>query len=157
MDTKRLERVWQQVRGESAAPVCTKEDREEQTLAAFLADEDRDRALYGALAARCAGPAGRTLARLRDDEARHWRALQREFFLLTGNSAPAGRRKAERTAGVLSALRRAALRERQGADAYLRAAGETASPRLGALYRRLAGDEARHARELLALLEKAME
>ncbi len=154
MEREIFERVWDRVRGAQSRPP-RRADPQRAALEGFIAGEGRDAAFYRALARRCSGDCRAEALRAARDEERHRKALGTEYYLLYGDSF-LPRCSAPETAGVLSAARRAAVEEEKGAAAYRRAAGETQSPRLRALYESLARDEERHAAVFRRLVAQAL-
>lgn len=148
-----FDRVWRRVTGEAEAPEA-QDNGDVETLREFIADESRDEAFYLALAKR-AGRASRMLRGIAADERGHKRALQMEYFMLTGDSCAVAP-SCPVVDPVLDAMRRAYGNELKGAKNYLAAADETKSERLGEIYRRHASDEKSHAEALRSLIFTAL-
>lgn len=132
--------VWRRVCGEPAAkgPANALE-----SLRGFIADETCAAAFYEACAARFT-PYSTRLKQLARDERGHLRALQTEYFLLTGEryippkTCPLPR-------GGLRALRAAYCDELSAVLAYRKAADAANDEALAGIYRKNASDEERHA------------
>ena len=122
-----------------------------EKLRRFMDDEACDAQLYTALAARCVN-ARRTLLCIAADEKRHLRKLKARYFILTGETYdPPGTCPLIRS--VSDALRLKYAGEREGAEAYREAAGDTADPELRDTYLALSQDEARHSKTIEHLIE----
>lgn len=124
-------------------------------LQGFIAHERADGQTYRLLARRAGGGAGRTLAAMAADEARHARRLTAAYFLISGVRFTPGAGAAlspERT--YPGALRERFSAERQGAERYRTAASRTDDPCLKELFLELGADEEAHARLILDLLEQ---
>ncbi len=149
--------VWQRVTG-AVTGVETQRPREEaERLAAFIRNENRDMAFYGALAERSSPLCRDHILRIARDEQGHLLDLQTEYFLLTGDSCPVSPPSQHGSpAGLLSALRGAYDNELQGAAASEAAAGQTPRDDLKELYRRHAEEERAHAVILYRLIRQAL-
>lgn len=118
--------------------------------------ERNDEQTYRLLARRVGGGAGRTLAAMAADEARHARRLGAAYFLISGvRFRPEGAACLPPEGTYLSALRSRFLAEQRGAGIYRTAAGRTDDPCLRELFTELAEDETAHARLIRDLLEQA--
>lgn len=148
-----FEDVWRRVRGEAppAVPARTVPMPQTHTLCALMDEKCAQSRLYTALA-RCCGASRNDLERLAREERRQFRALQLEYFLITGACHRAGAGCAHFT-DVKNGLRMAWLQERELA---VRMEGEAASA--GATLRetlqRLAKEDEAHARTLYAVLQR---
>ena len=142
-------RVWDRVLGVAPPPAADAPS----ALRALMDAERSSQLLYTALLRRCAQQSRAVLTKLADDEARHLRALQLEYFLLLGECYSPAERHPEQQ-GILSALRMAYLGEKKSGAEYLAAAEREAER--APLYRALAGEELCHAEALRKLIEKAM-
>jgi len=123
-----------------------------EALRRFIEQKSASAEFYSALAARCR-PASELLRRFACCERRHLRALQAEYFILTGDSLACDTAKPH-ICGVLSALRQAYLDEKAAHREFLRAAEKTDSENLSALLRSIAADDAEHARKLRELIKR---
>lgn len=139
-----LARVWERVRGqEGDAP----EDRLPALLARFIRNASAAGKMYQLLAMKTRGSdAERTFRRLAREEADSERRLQREFFLLTGDTwaAPVVRPSAPSVPG---AVREAHFLELENERLL------SSSEQLP-LFRELAARERAHAASLRRLLER---
>ncbi len=125
-------------------------------LQEFITHERNDEQTYRLLARRVGGGAGRTLAAMATDEARHARRLGAAYFLISGvRFRPEGAACLPPEGTYFSALRDRFLAEQRGAGIYRTAAGRTDDPCLKELFTELAEDETAHARLLRGLLEQA--
>ncbi|MEG1789631.1 MAG: ferritin family protein [Oscillospiraceae bacterium] len=149
-----FDRVWSRVTGEACRTAEPPVHDDIPTLREFINDEARDAGYYALLSRRMPG-AARTLMCISRDERVHLRELQVEYFLLCGDSSPTCE-SCPLFCGTLKALRMAYGSECAGAAAYLKAAEETGSECLRALYREHAADETRHAEILRELISRVM-
>lgn len=143
-----FEDVWRRVRGE-APPAVPAKTAQTHTLCALMDEKCAQSRLYAALA-RCCTASRNDLERLAREERRQFRALQLEYFLITGACHRAGAGCAHFT-DVKSGLRMAWLQEKESAAALERAA-LSAEETLRETLLRLAKEDAAHARRLYALL-----
>ena len=143
-----FEAVWRRVRGE-APPAVPAKTAQTHTLCARMDEKCAQSRLYAALA-RCCGASRNDLDYLAREERRQFRALQLEYFLITGACHRAGASCAHFT-DVKSGLRMAWLQEKESAAALERAA-LSAEETLRETLLRLAKEDAAHARRLYALL-----
>lgn len=146
-----FEDVWRRVRGEAppAVPAKTVQMPQAQSLCARMDEKCAQSRLYAALA-RCCSPLRSELDCLAREERRQFRALQLEYFLITGACHRAGA-SCPRFTDVKSGLRMAWLQEKESAAALERAA-LSAEETLRETLLRLAKEDAAHARRLYALL-----
>lgn len=113
-------------------------------LEEYIESERYTHALYRALASECHGEAAAMLRRMSADEARHLKAMQMEYYLLTGDSLPG---KAPMISGTLQEnLRRAYSGEWGAAEDYAREAERCDDEALKKLYLSQSEDELRHRR-----------
>ena len=119
-----------------------------------IAEELETTRFYQALSHRVPAALAPTLAALAAQELRHAKRLGAACFLISGVRYWPDRRTAVPRGAWMALLRQAFAAEQQTAAAYCASAEETLDPALGALYRELAGDEARHAGVLLDLFER---
>ena len=143
-----FEAVWRRVRGE-APPAVPAKTPQTHTLCALMDEKCAQSRLYMALA-RCCSPLRSELDCLAREERRQFRALQLEYFLITGACHSAGASCAHFT-DVKNGLRMAWLREKESAAALERAA-LSAEETLRETLLRLAKEDEAHARRLYALL-----
>lgn len=121
----------------------------------MMDDEYTSAQFYTALAKRFSRQNCERLLQAARDEAGHLRALQMEYFLLTGDSYTPTARDIE-IRSCLSALRDGYHAERKAYDTYMEMAQDTSSTELAAVFIANAADEARHAQMLRGLIEKAL-
>lgn len=143
-----FEDVWRRVRGE-APPAVPAKTAQTHTLCARMDEKCAQSRLYAALA-RCCTASRNDLERLAREERRQFRALQLEYFLITGACHRAGAGCAHFT-DVKSGLRMAWLQEKESAAALERAA-LSAEETLRETLLRLAKEDEAHARTLYAVL-----
>ena len=124
-------------------------------LCEMMDNELASEQFYRQLAPKFSKQPAHRLLQAAQDEARHLRALQMEYFLLTGDSYSPSAENAE-IPGCLSALRSGYHAERTAYDGYMAAAQETASTALAAVFIDNAADEARHAQMLREMIGKAL-
>lgn len=120
-------------------------------LEGYIESERFTHALYRRLAAMCRGEASQTLRRMSEDEARHLRAMQMEYYLLTGDTLPEGK-PPEISGSLQDNLRMAYSGEWEAACGYAREAERSSDAALKKLYLAQSEDEMRHraqARELV--------
>lgn len=110
---------------------------------------------YRELAPKFMKQQSRRLLQTAQDEARHLRALQMEYFLLTGDSYSPAAENAVITSR-LSALRDGYHAERATYESYMEAAQATGSTALAAVFIANAADEARHAQMLREMISRAL-
>ena len=89
------------------------------------------------------------------DEYRHQMRLQKVYFILTGDSY-APKVKVKPITSMLTALRERYIAEDKANSGYEKAAQMTENAKLAALYKELAADEARHAKNIDNLIEKVI-
>lgn len=121
----------------------------------IMDDEYTSMQFYNALAKKFSRQNCDRLLQTARDEAGHLRALQMEYFLLTGDSYTPSAREIE-IRGRLSALRDGYHAERKAYDTYMEMAQDTSSTELAAVFIANAADEARHAQMLRSLIEKVL-
>ncbi len=143
-----FEAVWRRVRGE-APPAVPAKTAQTHTLCALMDEKCAQSRLYAALA-RCCSPLRSELDCLAREERRQFRALQLEYFLITGACHSAGA-SCPRFTDVKNGLRMAWLQER-GSAAALERAALSAEETLRETLLRLAKEDEAHARRLYALL-----
>ncbi len=144
------ERVSEQQGTDTAAPDCA--PGESERLRAFMLSAGNAAALYTELARRFRGAAP-VLTRLAADERAHLRALELEYYLLTGDSFTLLTRQPD-SGELLSTLRSAWQAEGRSEQSYLHAASIS---ELGPLYRAHAENERRHRAMLRELISRIMQ
>lgn len=145
-----FEAVWRRVRGE-APPAVPAKTAQTHTLCALMDEKCAQSRLYAALA-RCCTASRNDLERLAREERRQFRALQLEYFLITGACHRAGA-SCPRFTDVKNGLRMAWLQEKESAAALERAA-LSAEETLRETLLRLAKEDEAHARTLYAMLQR---
>ena len=154
-DTENLSRVLERI--------CSRPEGRETAqagsgrLGEFIRQEAASAAMYTLLAIKTrGGPAEAVFKRAAQDERRHEKLLQTEYFLLEGDTYPAA--KEEPSAPyLLEAVRRQYIDEKRAAEAYEAAAKASSDGRAAAMYRELARDERRHAAAMRALVERIID
>ena len=144
---EKLACVWPRVTGEALPK------QEADPLRQLIEGERASMAYYARITAISRGPCRKMALLHLEEEKRHFRALQTEYFLRHGDSCPAPR-PAEKRTPLLSLLREVCRAELSGAEAYRQAA--QSDPALAPLYTRHAADEARHGEVLRRFIEKAI-
>lgn len=140
MDTELLRSVWQRVTGNESTP--------EALLSESIRNAVRIRAAGKRLSAQCSA-----LNRLIRDESETVRALQREAFLLTGDTAPVPGEEQEK-AQFLESFREIFRMVEQAASLLETMAVGPFSHRQQELFSRLACRERKHAAWLEQLLSR---
>ena len=155
-DLENLADVWLRVDASSPSEPADGELQDVLTLRRFIDDEESDMRAYLRLAKMaCGTPAAAVFIRTAADERRHAKRLMTEHFLLTGDTY-APNVKTPDDEPLLTSVRNRYIGEREGSAAYKKAAEETKTPRLSAIYSELAADERRHAAAMLCLIERLM-
>ena len=155
MDMERLDRVMRRVRGEEG-PSCPLNGDREILISQIRAEEGSLRQ-YDRLRQRCNGRPRVILTQLWADEQRHHRNLQAEYLARYGDTLlPEKPMPPVDGRGLLSAVGKLREQELAGAEAYRRAARDTADRHLAHLYEKHAREEERHAHALTELLHRAM-
>lgn len=111
-------------------------------LEKYIADEAYSQALYAALAGRCSGNMAATLRAMSADEGRHLKAMQMEYYLLTGDSCPT--RKNGPEGETCELMRGAYAGELEAAEGYEREARMQCDGALRELFLAQSADERRH-------------
>lgn len=149
-----FEMVWKRVRGEDA-PQCPLQDSGTvDVLHRYMDEKCEQAALYTALARCCSAPMQSVLLRLCSAEKKHFRCIQLEHFLLTGECYRPSEQRIK-TDGFLPGLRLAWLREKESAQRLQ----HDAAAFHGTLQETLlciAKEDACHAAELYALLKRCL-
>ena len=112
-------------------------------LMEFMDDEAMTCAFYKALAGRFTGPCRAALLKTAAEEKAHFKKLQVEYFLLTGDSYTPKKHTID-IDGPVSALRQAWLGEQKSAAGYMSASLDAKSSRLRDMFGDLSADETRH-------------
>ena len=120
----------------------------------YIESEARSRALYAALACRMGGRAGAVLRSMSADEGRHLRAMQTEYYLLTGDSLACVRPDISGDSQEL--LRRAYAVELAAAEGYAAEAEKHTDGALRALFLAQSRDERCHRHRIKMLLGSAL-
>ena len=123
-------------------------------LEKYIADEHYSGALYAALARRCEGRQAAMLRAMSADEARHLRAMQMEYYLLTGDSLRCA--DADVAGDSCELLRGAYAGEAEAAEGYAREARLCADEELKKLYMAQSADEWRHRANVKKILGSAL-
>ena len=126
------------------------EDSYAKRLKKYIEDEQRSMALYTCLARRFGGRRGEMLRAMSADEGRHLRAMQMEYYLLTGDSLPTS--PAEVSGDGWELLRKAYAGEGEAAEGYAREAEMHSDEALAALFSSQSADECRHRANVKKLL-----
>ena len=111
-------------------------------LEGYIESEAYSAALYAALATRCGGSRAGMLRAMGEDERRHLKAMQMEYYLLTGDSRCPG--KIRISADTQELLRSAYSGEGDAAEGYEREAQMHRDEALCKVYRDQGADERRH-------------
>ncbi len=142
--------VWARVTGTACQAGAPAGPLTAQELLSLMQYEKNDCAAYRSYARMAGGRDAQLLCRIAADEADHYRRLHAMYFLLTGKCACLQAEKPSCTACLTEALRSAYALERRAAETYEKAARRW--PEMADELTRIADDEARHARELRALI-----
>ena len=121
-------------------------------LKSYIQSEIYTRTLYRQLASKCHGETAALLRRMGADEDRHLKAMQMEYYLLTGDTMPIV--KPEINGSLQENLRLAYAGEWGAAEGYAREAVKSEDLQLQKLYLEQSRDELRHRRALKCLLGK---
>lgn len=121
-------------------------------LEKYIQSEICTHTLYRQLASKCHGEAAALLLRMSAEEARHLRAMQMEYYLLTGDTMPIV--KPEINGSLQENLRLAYSGEWGAAEDYAREADEHSDAALKRLFLAQSRDELRHRRILKGMLGK---
>ena len=111
-------------------------------LEKYIADEAFTKQMYGALARRCGGSMAAALRSISADEDRHLKAMQMEYYLLTGDSVCT--EKHEHGGEFAELLRLAYSGEGGAAEEYGREAEMHGEESLRKLFLAQSADESRH-------------
>lgn len=111
-------------------------------LEGYIRSECYTHAMYKALAGRCRGSMAAALRGMSEDEHRHLKAMQMEYYLLTGDSLCC--EKAEVEGELCELLRRAYEGEGGAAEGYADEARFCTDEKLKKLYMAQSADETRH-------------
>ena len=155
-EIKNISKVWERVYSDDGVTEAPQDQGQSLTamLREFIDDEAMDAATYTLLAVKTKGtPGEKLLKNLAEDERRHERSLQSEYFLLTGDTWTP-RKRYPSAPYLLSALRERFIAEQRGADKYEETAKTVTDEQLRTVLFELARDERRHARELRRLVER---
>lgn len=122
-------------------------------LEGYIATERYTHAMYLRLAGLCKGEMSAALRRISADEWRHLKAMQMEYYLLTGDTCPE-RERIDTSGEMLELLRRAYSGEWEAADGYADEAERCADEKLRELYLAQSADEKRHRCMVKAMAER---
>ncbi len=153
-DLDNLSRVWLRVKGsdQKEAPG----DGFLGKLRTYINMEAAHADMYTLLAIKSkGGPAERVFKRAAEDERRHEKLLQTEYFLLSGDTLVPDSIKPS-AAYLIEAVRQQYMEELRGAAGYEKEARSAADARTAALFTQLTRDERRHAAAMRALVERLM-
>lgn len=157
-DSEGFRRVWSRVEStdpsvEASGLYCT--ERQSDAIRALIAKKRACSAECRRLSAKSTGSAHKLLGRIYSDALKHERALQAQYFILTGDTCPTGREQ-RRTGGLMSGLRELLLLIQECAQALedlARAAPDTASAQT---FRQLAASDRKQTSELRKLIENSI-
>lgn len=149
-----FESVWSRVAGDPPTKSGQASDCDEVTLRSLIVAEATALDFYRKLAAR-SSTSRRIFAGIAEDEQRHLRHLQTEYYLLTGDSYMPPE-SCPLLRGGLSDLRHACLTKREAERTYLDEAGRTERDKLAQMYRNHSNDESRHAEIIRKLIMRAV-
>ena len=121
-----------------------------QRLEEYIRDEAHSAELYAGLSTRCGGKYRETLRAMSGDEERHLRAMQTEYFLLTGSSIALSAEKQE--GQVVELLRGAWIGDGRAAEANEREVGLCPAEEGKRLFLSQSADERRHREKLKQIL-----
>lgn len=155
-----LARQESQLPGASQDPCCMGSAAAEmlEVLTGFIEEELEDRRYYLALSRRAPAWARQRLRDIAADEGAHARRLMAAHYLITGQCyRPAVAGGAVSVGRWCPALRERYHMEACGGMNYARSADGTTDPCLAKLLNELSDDEYRHAGELMAMLERAIQ
>lgn len=155
-----LARQESQLPGAAQNPCCMGSAAAEmlEVLTGFIEEELADRRYFLAMSRQAPSWARQRLRDIAADEGAHARRLMAAHYLITGQCY-----RPAITGGAVSVGRWCpALRERYHIEAcsgmnYARSADGTTDPCLAKLLNELSADEYRHAEELMAMLERAIQ
>ncbi len=119
-------------------------------LEKYIADEHYSMVLYAFLARRCEGRYAAMLRAMSEDEARHLRAMQMEYYLLTGDSLRCD--NVDMTGDSCEKLRSAYGGEAGAAEGYAREAEMHHDGALKKVFLAQSADEWRHRANVKKLL-----
>ena len=158
--TAAMARQESQLPGAAQNPCCMGSAAAEmlEVLTGFIEEELADRRYYLALSRQAPAWARQRLRDIAADEGNHARRLMAAYYLITGTcyrpAVPGGRISLGRWC---PSLRERYHMEACGGMNYVRAADGTTDPCLAKLLNELSADEYRHAEELMAMLERAIQ
>lgn len=155
-----LARQESQLPGASQDPCCMGSAAAEmlEVLTGFIEEELEDRRYYLAMSRQAPAWARQRLRDIAADEGAHARRLMAAHYLITGQCyRPAVAGGAVTIGRWCPALRERYHMEACGGMNYARSADGTTDPCLAKLLNELSEDEYRHARELMAMLERSIQ
>lgn len=112
-------------------------------LESYIESERYTHALYKRLSGMCKGDMSVHLRRMSEDEGRHLKAMQTEYYLLTGDTCPE-KNRVDTGGDFLECLRRAYSGELGAAEGYADEAEKCHDEALRRLYLVQSADEHRH-------------
>ena len=145
---KKFDEVWGRVTGT--------ESSDSETLKTMMEYEYTDWYIYSTLAKKYTGELRTRFLEMAKDEQRHFRILNARYYMLTGHKHTAKKPETPAYSSVSELLRIRYKTECEASSGYLKAADETHTADICALYRANAADEEKHARTVLLLLGNAI-
>ena len=141
---KKFDEVWGRVTGN--------ESSDTEALKTMMEYEYTDWYTYSALAKKYTGELRTRFTEMAKDEQRHFRMLSARYYILTGLKYTVKNPKMPSYSSIHELLMLRYKTECEASAGYLKAANETATADICALYRANAADEEKHARTALYLL-----
>lgn len=141
---KKFDEVWGRVTGS--------EPSEAETLKTLMECEYTDWYIYSALAKKYTGELRTRFTEMAKDEQRHFRMLSARYYILTGQKYTVKNPKMSTYSSIPELLMLRHKTECEASAGYLKAANETTTADICALYRANAADEEKHVRTALYLL-----
>ena len=157
-DKETFLRVWGRVLPSEGweSESCGCGDDEAERLRGFITARRQSAAVYRTLLSRGGSSrAAQVLRRLLQEAQAQEKRLQREYFLLTGDTF-SPRVRVQHEAGFLSGLRRCYGEEQRACDEYRKGAERTENKELSALYRTFAANCERRRDRLRTLIDGMM-
>ena len=148
-----FEKLWERVENTDELEAISDPEPENTTLMGFIRDETDTAAFYRELACHTSGRMRQTLAGAYEDESRHLRKLQVEYFLRNGDTYYVEKPAPSGTGGLAAKLREAYNGEKSAAAGYMAAASRTRDERLRELYAEFSKEELGHAAMDRSLIE----
>lgn len=148
-DKEKTREIWKRVLSDEEPAECHAMDSEQ--LRKMIEIEKTDACIYRMLARCASGSNADCLRRMAQEEAGHARKLEALFYLWTGKRACAVSGTLPRFRSLAEALRLRHPMELTGAEKYREAAAQL--PEFQDLFLRLSEEEARHAAQVLCMLQ----